>query len=105
MRKNRPRCRCDNGGKSVSRLATQRRSRDRLVNINKPQSPGAFRGIGCRGLPRILTVGTVIDDGAITGSLDGGEIIQRHLGGNRDTIDERTNIQSHDNHHLLRGRA
>ncbi len=84
------------GAPKIIRDAFQRRACGRLVNIGKAQFPGQLAGLGGGELSRLFPVRTVIDDGTETRAVRVADVLFRHLRRDRQTIDQRTYIQSHD---------
>lgn len=86
-------------GQSTSEIICdqfQRRARGRLVYIREPQLTRELAGLGGGELSRLFPVRTIIDDGTETRFVRVADILFRHLRGDRQTIDQRTYIQSHD---------
>lgn len=80
----------------IIRDKLQRRACGGLMNIDKAQLAGELGGLGGGELSRLFPVRTIIDDGTETRFVRVADILFRHLRRDRQTIDQRTYIQSHD---------
>lgn len=95
MGQNRPwrsRQRLTKGGRN----SFQRRHRCRQIDIVDAEFGSDARRIDGGELTGLLSVGAIIDDGAVPRGMRRTDIRFRHLGGDRQTIDQRTEIYCHD---------